>query len=83
MHVEMVACAGKIMKKPVVRDDQIVIRDMMTIVYTCDHRFGDAATLAPFLKVVKAILEDPDNFDHNSFQQLPLYEDRGIEKKQA
>jgi hypothetical protein len=83
MHVEIVACAGKIMKKPVVRDDQIVIRDMMTIVYTCDHRFGDAATLAPFLKVVKAILEDPDNFDPNSFQQLPLYEDRGIEKKQA
>ena len=83
MHVEMVACAGKIKKKTVVRDDQIVIRDMMTIVYTCDHRFGDAATLAPFLKVVKAILEDPDNFDPNSFQQLPLYEDRGIEKKQA
>lgn len=83
MHVEIVACAGKIMKKPVVRDDQIVIRDMMTIVYTLDHRYGDAAVLAPFLKIVKAILEDPDNFDPNSFQQFPLYEDRGIEKKQA
>ena len=50
------------MKKPVVRDDQIVIRDMMTIVYTFDHRFGDAAIIIQFLKVVAAILEDPENF---------------------
>ncbi len=48
MHAQVVACAGKIVKKPVVRDDQIVIRDMMTIVYTLDHRFGDAAVFIPF-----------------------------------
>lgn len=45
MHACIVACAGKITKKPVVKDDQVVIRDMMTIVYTVDHRFGDAAVL--------------------------------------
>jgi pyruvate/2-oxoglutarate dehydrogenase complex dihydrolipoamide acyltransferase (E2) component len=34
------------MKKPVVVDDtKIEIRDMMTCVYTFDHRQGDAAVL--------------------------------------
>lgn len=82
MHVCIVACAGKILKKPVVRDDQIVIRDMMTIVYTLDHRFGDAAILVQFCKVVKDILEDPENFDPSKFPQLPLYEDRNTDTKQ-
>jgi pyruvate/2-oxoglutarate dehydrogenase complex dihydrolipoamide acyltransferase (E2) component len=45
MHACIVACAGKITKKPVVRDGEVVIREMMTIVYTVDHRFGDAAIL--------------------------------------
>lgn len=83
MHACLVACAGKITKKPVVRDDQVVIRDMMTIVYTIDHRFGDAAILVQFCKIVKEILEDPENFDTNKFPQLPLYEDRSTDKKQA
>ena len=83
MHVCIVACAGKINKKPVVRDGEIVIRDIMTIVYTLDHRFGDASVLVPFCNVVKAILEDPENFDPNKFPQLPLYEDRNTDKKLA
>lgn len=56
---------------------------MMTIVYTMDHRFGDAAILVQFCKVVKDLLEDPENFDHNKFPQLPLYEDRDTDKKKA
>jgi pyruvate dehydrogenase E2 component (dihydrolipoamide acetyltransferase) len=67
MHACIVACAGKITKKPVVKDDQVVIRDMMTIVYTVDHRFGDAAVILLFLNIVKDILEDPDNFDQNKY----------------
>ena len=82
MHACIVACAGKITKKPVVRDDQIVIRDMMTIVYTVDHRYGDATVLVQFCNIVKDILEDPENFDQNKFPQLPLYEDRVYDKKQ-
>lgn len=71
------------MKKPVVRDNQIVIRDMMTIVYTLDHRFGDAAVMIQFLKIVAAMIEDPENFNPDMFPQLPFYEDIIRNKKQA
>jgi pyruvate/2-oxoglutarate dehydrogenase complex dihydrolipoamide acyltransferase (E2) component len=50
---------GKIMKTPVVRDDQIVIRPMMYACLTYDHRVVDGAPAVKFLQRVKAILEDP------------------------
>ena len=81
MHACIVACAGKITKKPVVRDDQIVIRDMMTVVYTVDHRFGDAAIIHQYCQIIKDCLEDPENFDSNKYPQLPNYEDIDRSKK--
>lgn len=54
----------------------------MTIVYSMDHRYGDAAILLQFFNIVKDILEDPENFDQKKYPELPLYEDRIYDKKQ-
>ena len=52
---------GKIMKQPVVRDDQIVIRSMIYLSLTYDHRHIDGETAVTFLQEVKKALQDPGN----------------------
>jgi len=44
---------------PVVRDGQIVIRSMMNVTMSCDHRVVDGATGAKFLQTFKQMLEQP------------------------
>jgi len=58
-------CMGKIKKKPVVIDNEIVIRPMMTLYITFDHRYGDAALMTRILNILKEYFEDPENFDTN------------------
>lgn len=50
---------GKIVKTPVVRDNQIVIRPMMYLCLTYDHRVVDGSPAVKFLQRVKALLEQP------------------------
>ncbi len=50
---------GAIMEKPVVRDGQIAVGNMMKVTLSCDHRIVDGATGAKFLQTFKEILEDP------------------------
>ena len=50
---------GAVTPKPVVRDNEIVIRQIMRITMSCDHRVIDGATGANFLQTVKKILENP------------------------
>jgi pyruvate/2-oxoglutarate dehydrogenase complex dihydrolipoamide acyltransferase (E2) component len=50
---------GKVMKTPVVRDDAIVIRSMMYLCLTYDHRVIDGAPAVRFLQQVKRNLENP------------------------
>ena len=50
---------GAMTPKPVVRDNQIVIRQMMRVTMSCDHRIIDGATGAKFLQTFKKILENP------------------------
>ena len=50
---------GKIVKMPVVRDDQIVIRQMMYLCLSYDHRVVDGAPAVKFLQRVKLLLETP------------------------
>jgi pyruvate dehydrogenase E2 component (dihydrolipoamide acetyltransferase) len=45
--------------KPVVRENDIVIRQMMRVTMSCDHRVIDGATGARFLQTFKKILENP------------------------
>jgi len=44
---------------PVVRDGQIVIRNIMNVTMSCDHRVIDGATGAKFLQTFKQMLEQP------------------------
>ena len=52
---------GKISKKPVVIDDNIGIRPLMTITLVFDHRIIDGANAADFLKCIKDNLESPNS----------------------
>jgi 2-oxoglutarate dehydrogenase complex dihydrolipoamide succinyltransferase (E2) component len=50
---------GKVMETPVVRDGQIVIRSMMFLCLSYDHRIIMGAQAVRFLQVVKKNLETP------------------------
>jgi pyruvate dehydrogenase E2 component (dihydrolipoamide acetyltransferase) len=49
----------KIVKRPVVVDDQIVIREMMNLSLSVDHRMVDGYDAAKFVAEIKASLETP------------------------
>jgi pyruvate dehydrogenase E2 component (dihydrolipoamide acetyltransferase) len=46
-------------KRPVVRNDQIVPRTMLTVTLSADHRVVDGSTAAEFLRTLKNLLEEP------------------------
>jgi pyruvate dehydrogenase E2 component (dihydrolipoamide acetyltransferase) len=48
-----------IRKRPVVREDQIVIREMTYLSISCDHRVVDGAEAALFMKTLIDWLEHP------------------------
>jgi len=50
---------GKIMKQPVVRNEEITIRSMMYLGLSYDHRIIDGETAVKFLQEVKKALESP------------------------
>ena len=54
-----ILAVGKMEKRPVVRDDEIVIRQMMTITLSYDHRLIDGASAAEFISKVKEYIENP------------------------
>jgi pyruvate dehydrogenase E2 component (dihydrolipoyllysine-residue acetyltransferase) len=54
-----ILAVGAMTPKPVVRDNQIVVRQMMRVTMSCDHRAVDGATGAKFLQTFKKILENP------------------------
>jgi len=51
---------GAVEKKAVVVDDQIVIRPMLLMAVTVDHRFITGAVSAHFRKRLKALIETAD-----------------------
>jgi pyruvate dehydrogenase E2 component (dihydrolipoamide acetyltransferase) len=54
-----VLAVGAIIEKPVVKDHRIVIKEMMNITGSFDHRVIDGFVGAAFLSRVKEILENP------------------------
>jgi pyruvate dehydrogenase E2 component (dihydrolipoamide acetyltransferase) len=50
---------GSVVEKPVVRAGEVVIRPLMTVVLSADHRASDGADGARFLQSVKRNLESP------------------------
>jgi 2-oxoglutarate dehydrogenase E2 component (dihydrolipoamide succinyltransferase) len=49
-----------IQDRPVVRDGQIVIRPMMYLALSYDHRIIDGREAVNFLKKVKEYIEEPE-----------------------
>lgn len=54
-----ILAVGAVSKKPVVRDDEIVVRQIMNATISADHRVVDGAEGAQFLIEVKRLLENP------------------------
>ncbi len=54
-----ILAVGSILKKPAVKNDQIVISHRLRVCLSCDHRAVDGATGAKFLQTLKNTLENP------------------------
>jgi pyruvate dehydrogenase E2 component (dihydrolipoamide acetyltransferase) len=50
---------GRIVKKPAVVDDQVVVRQMVALSLTFDHRLVDGAPAARFLNQIREFVEAP------------------------
>jgi pyruvate dehydrogenase E2 component (dihydrolipoamide acetyltransferase) len=57
-----VLAVGKVAKRPVVRDDEIAIAEVMTATLSADHRVADGAEGAEILIEIKKALENPFSF---------------------
>ena len=50
---------GRVHDRPVAQDGQVVLRSMMTVALSADHRASDGAEGARFMQTLKDILEKP------------------------
>jgi pyruvate dehydrogenase E2 component (dihydrolipoamide acetyltransferase) len=50
---------GAIEKKPIVKEDAVVVGNTMKLTLACDHRTVDGATGAHFLQSVRLYIENP------------------------
>jgi 2-oxoglutarate dehydrogenase E2 component (dihydrolipoamide succinyltransferase) len=62
LNVPQVGILGMhaIQERPVARDGEVVIRPMMNLALSYDHRVIDGATAVQFLVKVKQLIEDPE-----------------------
>jgi pyruvate dehydrogenase E2 component (dihydrolipoamide acetyltransferase) len=54
-----ILAVGAVVPTPVVVDGQVVVRDMMKVTLSSDHRALDGAVSARFLKEIKQLIEQP------------------------
>lgn len=54
-----ILAVGKIAPTPVVEDHQVIIRQLLKLTLSCDHRVVDGAKGAAFLQTLKSYLENP------------------------
>jgi len=54
-----ILAVGTTVDTPVARDGEVVVRPMLTMTLTVDHRAVDGATGADFLRTVKQFVEEP------------------------
>jgi pyruvate dehydrogenase E2 component (dihydrolipoamide acetyltransferase) len=58
-----VLAVGAARPTPVVRDGDIVVREMMSVTLSTDHRAANGAEAAQFVGEIKRALEDPETMD--------------------
>jgi pyruvate dehydrogenase E2 component (dihydrolipoamide acetyltransferase) len=54
-----ILAVGAIEEKPVVEDGELVVRPMMAMTLTCDHRAVDGSKASEFLRELKQLIEEP------------------------
>ena len=54
-----ILAVGSIMQKPIVKNGEIVVGNMMKVTLSCDHRVVDGVKGSEFLQTLKAMLENP------------------------
>ena len=54
-----ILAVGAILDKPVVIDREVMIRPMMKLILSYDHRIIDGAKAAEFMKTLKDVMEEP------------------------
>ncbi len=54
-----ILAVGSIIQKPVVKDGEIVVGNMMKVTLSCDHRVVDGVSGAKFLETFRNVLEAP------------------------
>ena len=54
-----ILAVGAIEEKPVVQDGELVVRPMMAMTLTCDHRAVDGSNASEFLRELKLLIEEP------------------------
>lgn len=62
-RIPFLALVGEIQKRPVVVDDEIVVRPMFTIAATLDHRYLDGFHAARLSRSAREYLDDPKRFE--------------------
>jgi len=76
LHQLSIICCGAIEKRAVVDKedgDKIKVANMMTVVASGDHRFGDAAIMRPYFVTMRGYIEDPIGFDEKKFKDVVHY----------
>jgi pyruvate dehydrogenase E2 component (dihydrolipoamide acetyltransferase) len=54
-----ILAVGAIEEKPVVEEGEVVVRPLMAMTLTCDHRAVDGSNASEFLRELKLLLEEP------------------------
>jgi len=54
-----IVAVGGVEETPVVLEGEVVVRRLMKVTMSCDHRVVDGATGARFLQTLKELLEEP------------------------
>ena len=54
-----ILAVGSIIQKPIVKDGEIAVGNVMKVTLSCDHRIVDGATGAQFLQTLRSYLENP------------------------
>jgi pyruvate/2-oxoglutarate dehydrogenase complex dihydrolipoamide acyltransferase (E2) component len=62
-RVPVLVLVGAVRKAPTVVDDAVVIRPMLTLTATFDHRYADGYHAARFAEALRSYCADPAKFE--------------------
>lgn len=60
-HVPLIITVGSTVKKPLVVDNEVKIRDIINVTLTLDHRYTDGARAAVVYQKFIKYLDNPDS----------------------